>query len=77
MGVVDAPVARIENYQYSDAMQRFGGTWTRRRLDDFLKDPSRALPGTTMTIPGIPDPDRRKAIIDYLQEIRPPQYYMN
>lgn len=77
MDVVDARVARIKNYQYSDAMKSFGGTWTRRRLDDFLKDPSKALPGTTMTTPGIADPDRRKAIIDYLQELRPPQYYMN
>ena len=72
MGVVGEPVARNEKYQYSDAMKRVGGTWTRRRLDDFLEDPSGVVPGTTMTTLGIPDPDKRKAIIDYLEELRLP-----
>lgn len=73
MGIVGDPVARSERHQYSDAMKRFGGSWTRRRLDDFLQDPSKLVPGTTMVMPGIADPEQRDAIIDYLEELRLPE----
>lgn len=72
VGVVGSKVARHKNYNYSDAMIAFGGTWTRERLDAFLADPKATVPGTTMEFAGIADPGKRKKIIDYLQQLTVP-----
>lgn len=72
MGVVGSKVARHKTYAYSDAMIDFGGKWTRERLDQFLADPQATVPGTAMEFAGIADPDKRKKIIDYLQQLTVP-----
>lgn len=69
MGVVGSKVARHKNYDYSEAMVEFGGTWTRERLDKFLTNPQATVPGTTMDFEGIADPATRKKIVDYLEEM--------
>ena len=52
MGVVGQKVARHTKtgYQYSKAMKKFGGKWTRERLDKFLENPTAFVPGTTMNL---------------------------
>lgn len=69
-GVVGRPVARHSDYEYSDAMKAYGGTWTKARLDRFLESPSDEIPGTKMEHDGIEDPDDRAAIITFLEEVR-------
>jgi len=75
MGVVDQDIARHTStgYQYSKAMKKLGGTWTREKLDKFLENPSAVVPGTTMNFPGIADPVERRAIIDYLGKLQLPR----
>jgi cytochrome c len=64
---------------YSQAMRRAGGRWTRERLDAFLKDPGRVVPGTTMPFGGVPDDNSRRALIEFLSSAseeqlqRPPE----
>jgi cytochrome c2 len=72
MGILGARVARWQDFAYSDALESFGGRWTTQRLDAFLRDPVGTVPGTKMEIPGIADPAQRAAIIEYLDEARPP-----
>ena len=69
LGVVNSPVARFDNYQYSDAMADAGGRWSRERLDAFLSDPQAVVPGTTMVFEGIKDKSERQEIIKYLMQV--------
>jgi cytochrome c2/glucose/arabinose dehydrogenase len=68
-GVVGAPVARHEAYRYSAALRRYGGTWTPDRLDRFLEDPEREVPGTSMEHDGVRDPAERAGLVDFLSEV--------
>ncbi|ODR93644.1 hypothetical protein AUC70_12465 [Methyloceanibacter stevinii] len=69
VGVVGGKVATHKNYDYSKAMAQFGGTWTPERLDKFLTDPQATVPGTTMDFEGIADPETRRKIVEYLEEM--------
>ena len=50
----------------SDALAARGGTWSDRRLRQFLRDAQAAVPGTTMPDPAIEDPAVRAEIVDHL-----------
>lgn len=66
-GVVGAAVAqRRPRFAYTAALQAFGGTWDRERLDAWLANPRRLVPGTAMTFAGLPDPKDRADVIAYL-----------
>jgi aldose sugar dehydrogenase len=65
-GVVNSKVASVKGYDYSQAMSEFGGKWTESRLDNFLKNPAAAVPGTAMDFPGVEDEETRQEIIRYL-----------
>jgi len=72
MGVVGQKVAFHKGYNYSRAMIQFGGKWSPERLDAFLSNPEGTVPGTTMETEGINDPEKRKAIINYLKKAQQP-----
>ena len=57
-------------YEYSDAMKHAGKTWDEPTLDKYLTDPRSDVQGTKMTFAGISDPERRKAVIDYLKTLK-------
>lgn len=67
--IANSSVARHKNYKYSQAMIEFGGKWTPKRLDQFLENPNKVVPGTTMDFPGIKDANSRKELIEYLIKI--------
>ena len=70
-GVIGRKVASLSNYpSYSPSLRRFGGVWTEKRLDLFLKMPREACPGTTMEYAGDPNAGERAAIISYLGTLR-------
>jgi len=56
-------------YAYSPALIKKGGTWTEEDLDRFLEDASAFAPGSTKSI-RVPDPEERKAIIDFLEQLK-------
>jgi cytochrome c2 len=46
-------------FNYSAALKGAGITWTADRMDQFLADPAKDVPGNRMAIPeGVPNPDR-------------------
>lgn len=68
--IVNRPVA-VTDYNYSPAMRKLresGKVWNKELLNEFLANPQRTLPGTTMSYKGIDDPALRRALIDYLDE---------
>lgn len=65
-GVIDRPVAVVEDYRYSPALQGHGGEWSVDRLDEYLEDPRAVVKGTRMVFPGLKDPQDRADLIAYL-----------
>lgn len=58
-GVMGSKAGSRQTFQYSPALTAAGITWSADRLDRFLADPMKDVPGTSMAIPeGVPNPDR-------------------
>jgi len=64
--IVDAPVAAVDGFRYSDAMTEYGGTWSPERLDAFLAAPKAEMPGTRMSFAGLRKDEDRADVIAYL-----------
>jgi cytochrome c len=67
-GLIGRHAGSASGYDYSDAMKRSKLVWNARTLDRFLADPPKAVPGTTMTYAGVPDPKERADLIAYLEQ---------
>jgi cytochrome c len=67
--VVARPIAGAVGFEYSEALQGVGGTWTPALLDRFLADPAGFAPGTRMGFAGIKDAAERADIVAYLQTL--------
>lgn len=65
-GVVGRNAGTLPGYAYSEALKTWGKTLTAEELDKWLTAPQQDVPGTKMVFPGMPDPAKRKAVIDYL-----------
>lgn len=65
-GVFGRRAAAVAGYNYSNAMQNSGLTWTRENLDAYLAAPARTVRGTRMmtTVANAAD---RAEIIRYLE----------
>ena len=60
----------VEDFKrYSEAMKRSGISWNEATLDKWLAHPAQAIPGTTMTFPGIKDRQARQDLIAYLKAV--------
>ena len=70
-GVVGRKVASVPDYDYSPAIRKLDGVWTRKRIDQWLQGPQALAPGTKMFFQ-VTDSGQRKAIIAYLAANSPP-----
>jgi cytochrome c len=71
--VVGRRAGTLPGYEFSPAMVQAGARglrWTRATLDAFLVDPTGAVPGTAMSVPGLRDAPDRRDLIDYLEAAR-------
>lgn len=71
-GVVGAKAGATPGYAFSPALRASGITWDRASLDTWLQGPMKMVPGTKMVLP-VSDPQKRRAIIDYLETLEPQQ----
>ncbi|TPW31281.1 c-type cytochrome [Pararhizobium mangrovi] len=69
-GVVGRPIASVQGYGYSQALEDYGKgkVWTEDRLDTFLANPVKTVPGTRMAYRGLGDQKARTDLITYLKE---------
>ncbi|MGH9383173.1 MAG: PQQ-dependent sugar dehydrogenase [Vicinamibacterales bacterium] len=65
-GVVGRRIAAAPGFDYSEALRSMKGTWTETALSQYLANPTRFVPGTTMVFPGMSDETSRKRLIEYL-----------
>lgn len=67
-GIVNRDVASASGFNYSNAMKNKKGKWTFEELNKYLENPSKVVPGTSMTFLGIRRPADRAAVIAYLNK---------
>lgn len=69
-GVFGRGVGKAQNFQYSPALAGAKDVWDAASLDQFLKAPATARPGTTMPFSGIKNDADRAAVIGYLKNLK-------
>ncbi len=69
-GIVGKPAAQAKGFRYSPALAKAKLRWDRKTLDAFIANPKAVVPGNRMSYPGVSDPAKRAAIIDYMQGLR-------
>ena len=71
-GVVGRKAGTYEGYSYSPAMKKKGEegfTWTPDKLDAFLTNPMKDVPGTKMGFAGLHSDKDRQNVIAYLESL--------
>jgi cytochrome c len=71
-GVLGGPVAHMAGFKYSQGMLDHKAkepTWTFEDLDHFLAGPKKFVPGTAMSFAGLPKPEDRADVIEYLRTL--------
>ncbi len=66
-GLFGRRAGSVPGFEYSAAMKRSTIVWNATTLERFLAAPTKAVPGTSMTYAGVPDPAERAALIAYLK----------
>ncbi len=72
VGVFNNAPARSPGYRYSGAMEAFareGAVWDAATLDRFIQRPARIVKGTSMPFSGLRDPQDRRDLIAFLEQI--------
>jgi cytochrome c len=67
-GIVGTKAGEVPGFAFSPALKQSGITWDRATLEQWLAGPTKMVPGTRMVI-AVPDPVKRKEIIDYLHTL--------
>ncbi|MDE8653017.1 c-type cytochrome [Novosphingobium album (ex Liu et al. 2023)] len=68
-GIVGSKAGEVPGYAFSEPLARSGIVWDRATLDQWLQGPMKMVPGTKMVI-SVPNPEARKAVIDYLETLK-------
>lgn len=68
-GIVGTKAGEVPGYAFSTALKASGIAWDRATLEQWLSGPMKMVPGTKMVI-SVPDPVKRKEIIDYLETLK-------
>ena len=64
--IVGTKAGEVANYTFSTAMKQSGITWTPEKLDAYLADPQKVVPGNKMPFPGLKTDSDRIDVIAYL-----------
>ena len=67
-GVIGRPAGKAKNFKrYSEALKVAEFSWTQIALDQWLENPAKLVPGTSMRIRPITDASMRQDIIAFLE----------
>lgn len=65
-GIIGTKAGEVANYSFSTAMKQSGITWTPEKLDAYLADPQKVVPGNKMPFPGLKTDSDRTDVIAFL-----------
>ena len=66
--IINRPKANSQGFAYSDALAKFGGSWTYEELNNFLYKPKEYIKGTKMNFAGLKNTQDRADIILFLRQ---------
>lgn len=66
-GIVGATAGHLADFKYSDANKSSGIVWTEEKLFEYLQNPRKMVPGTTMAFAGIADAQKRADVVAFLK----------
>jgi cytochrome c len=69
-GVVGRKAASVAGFDYSAPLKASGITWTNETLSEWLADPAKMVPGTSMGVPGVTSKDKIRDLIAYLDTLK-------
>lgn len=69
-GVVGRKAGTVADFVYSDAMLQSGITWTPDKIDPYITNPKKAVPGGKMKYDGLDSAKDRADVIAYLASLR-------
>jgi len=64
--IIGTKAGEVPNYSFSQAMKQSGITWTPEKLDAYLQDPQKVVPGNKMPFPGLKTDADRTDVIAFL-----------
>lgn len=73
-GIVGRPIASVSGFAYSQAMKDYAaknGNWDEAKLEAYMTNPQKLVPGIKMTFAGVPKAVDRADIIAYLKTLTP------
>jgi cytochrome c len=70
-GIVGAPHAHVEGFNYSAVLKAKQGPWNYQELNEWLYKPSAYAPGTRMGYAGLASTQQRADVVAYLRTISP------
>ena len=70
-GVIGAPIAAHDGFNYSGALTGIDGAWDYAAMNDWLYNPSSYARGTSMAFAGLRRDDERANVIAYLASYSP------
>lgn len=68
-GIVNQRKAAHPGFNYSAALKAKGGTWSYRELADYINNPRKFAPGTSMAFAGITSNRRMADLLAYLRTL--------
>jgi cytochrome c len=69
-GIIGRKAGVVADFRYSRAMKSSDITWDAARLDAYLADPQKVVPGNVMPFSGIEDAKERANLVAYLQTLK-------
>ena len=69
-GVVGRKAGTMADFSYSPALKNSNIVWTNQKLDAWIANPMKMVPGTRMAFAGISDPKQRADLIAYLDTLK-------
>jgi cytochrome c len=69
-GVVGRKAGTMADFSYSPALKNSGIVWNNQKLDAWIENPLKTVPGTRMAFAGISDPKQRADLIAYLDTLK-------
>jgi cytochrome c len=66
-GVLGRKAATISDYDYSNAIRASNIFWTEDKLDEYVANPAKVVPGGKMKYEGLRDASKREDLIKYLK----------
>lgn len=66
-GVINRKAGSLSSFTYSQAMADSKIKWTKPELNEFLLNPKKKLPGTSMPFSGLRNDKARAAVVCYIE----------